>query len=615
MQIDNIIYDLQIPFDSNDTKYFTDLAGVYPIPSETIIYKTITGIGATYGEIKAPRHSIIVMPHIALVKNKHEQHKEADDTFAVYHEVTVNQIAHYLVGHGKKKKLLTTPKGVDKIIKALTLTSWEHDYTERFFFLVDECHKLVQDSMYRDDMLSMMEHFFTFKSKAMISATPIPPSDPRFKVQGFEHVRVYPLNNYRKPIKLIHTESIIASLKEHVATSVSKHICIFFNSVDGIMELLNKLKIAKDYTIFCSQESTKMLKSLDEPNVSHEVTGLKRFNFFTSSFFNGLDIQLEHNDVDVLLISDVGFRQHTLIDPFTDTLQIIGRFRKGYKQAIHFNNFKAFNQPISQEQARDNIIKSKVVYEAILALKQSYIAQDFDMFFKQAAEAVKPYANLVDKDGNYNHFLADNYLDDNRVSHYYRSPSTLKKAYYDANLYILEEDRKEYQKAKRIGLDNATLKYRASSNQHFANLLLQLEEYKDYKVYDEQRVEIKAITPIIFDGYERLGYDGLEALKFKKKQIVLKLLKLDGETKRNAIPVLDLIDNTFFLNRTYLMPELKEKLQDIYNELGVNIKAKATDIELYYHVKKYNKYHDGSSNRAYILQEKKFNPVKQYQRV
>jgi hypothetical protein len=614
MQIENIIYDKKIPFDSRDTKYFTDLAGVYPIPSETIIYKTVTGIGATYGEIKSPRHSIIVMPHIALVKNKHEQHKEADDTFAVYHEVTINQIAHYIADYGGKKKFLTTPKGVDKIIKALEMTSWEHDYTERFFFLVDECHKLVQDSMYRDDMLSMMEHFFTFKSKAMISATPIPPSDPRFKVQGFEHVRVYPLNNYRKLVKLIHTESIIASLKEHVATSVSKHICIFFNSVDGIKELLDKLKINKDYTIFCSQESTKMLKSLDELNVSHEVTNLKRFNFFTSSFFNGLDIQLEHNDVDVLLISDVGFRQHTLIDPFTDTLQIIGRFRKGYKQAIHFNNFKAFNQPISQEQARDNIIKSKVVYEAILALKQSYIAQDFDLFFKQAAEAVKPYANLVDKEGNYNHFLADNYLDDNRVSHYYRSPSALKKAYYDAKLYMVKEDRSMYEKTEQIRFNKATVKYRASSNQHFTDLLMKLEDYKGYDVYQQQRAEIAAISPIIFDGYVRLGYDTMATIKFNKKQIVKALLKLDIAEKKNSFPALTLIDSTFFLNRTYLMPELKENLQDIYDELGIDEVAKATHIELYFHVKTYNKNIDGST-RAYILQEKKFNPFKQYQRV
>jgi hypothetical protein len=607
MKINKIEYDLQIPFDRNTTKYFTDIPAIYPIPSHTIIYKTITGIGATYGEIKSDRHSIIVLPHISIVKSKHEHHKDSDDTFAVYHEVTAKQVHEYLTKYGGRKKFLTTPKGVDKIIKALEATSADLTYHEDFFLLIDECHKLIQDAMYRDDMVEMMEHFFTFKSKAMISATPIPPSDPRFEMQGFEHVRVYPLNDYTIPLKLVQAESIVNYLRDYFKTSTAKHTCVFFNSVDGIVELLNKLKINKDYTIFCSQDSAKMLKSLEEPNVSHEMGSLKRFNFFTSSFFNGLDIQLEHDDVDILLISDVGFRQHTLIDPFTDTLQIIGRFRKGYRQALHVNNCKAFTSPISEQDSQNNIINSKKAYEAILTLQQAHFGTELDVFLKQAIEAIKPYSN-------YSNFLADNYLDDSRVSQYYKNPSALKKAYLDSKLYHFKEDRKDYEANERIRLNRSTLKYRASSNQHFADLLSELEDYKSSNIYDEQRAEIQAIVPILFDGYERLGYERLALLNFSKKQIVKALLKLDISEKKNAVPALTLIYNTFFLNRTYLMPELKSKLQAIFDELSIPVKAKASDIKYYFHVKTYNKSINGS-NRAYILQEAKLNPVKQYQRV
>ena len=39
------------------------LSDVYAIESNTILCKTLTGLGATYSEIKAKRHSIIIEPN------------------------------------------------------------------------------------------------------------------------------------------------------------------------------------------------------------------------------------------------------------------------------------------------------------------------------------------------------------------------------------------------------------------------------------------------------------------------------------------------------------------------------------------------------------------------
>ena len=55
------------------------------IPTNTILCKTLTGLGATYSEIKAPRHSIIIEPNrpVIIGKCKDPEHK-GDNLFGVY---------------------------------------------------------------------------------------------------------------------------------------------------------------------------------------------------------------------------------------------------------------------------------------------------------------------------------------------------------------------------------------------------------------------------------------------------------------------------------------------------------------------------------------------------
>ena len=55
-----------------------------------------------------------------------------------------------------------------------------------YFLLLDECEKTIQDVGYRRDIYLPVEDFFRFKNKAMVSATPILPSEmcirDRFRV-------------------------------------------------------------------------------------------------------------------------------------------------------------------------------------------------------------------------------------------------------------------------------------------------------------------------------------------------------------------------------------------------------------------------------------------------
>lgn len=50
------------------TQYLTEV--LPEIPTNTILYKKLTGLGATYGELKADRDSIILEPNVPVIKGK-----------------------------------------------------------------------------------------------------------------------------------------------------------------------------------------------------------------------------------------------------------------------------------------------------------------------------------------------------------------------------------------------------------------------------------------------------------------------------------------------------------------------------------------------------------------
>ncbi len=49
------------------------------IPTDTILYKKLTGLGATYGEIKAKRNSIIIEPNVPVIIGKCNDPKHRND--------------------------------------------------------------------------------------------------------------------------------------------------------------------------------------------------------------------------------------------------------------------------------------------------------------------------------------------------------------------------------------------------------------------------------------------------------------------------------------------------------------------------------------------------------
>ena len=176
------------------TQYLTDVLPT--IPTNTILYKKLTGLGATYGEIKANRNSVIIEPNKPVIIGKCNDPKHNDDNlFGVHDNIYVDNIVRYMTRsqkYGKYIKILTTPESFFKVRDAFE----EMDMNIRFdsFLLFDECHKVIKDSGFREYVSLPMDLFFECEHKALVSATPLEFTDPRF--ENFKIIEIVPTCDY-----------------------------------------------------------------------------------------------------------------------------------------------------------------------------------------------------------------------------------------------------------------------------------------------------------------------------------------------------------------------------------------------------------------------------------
>lgn len=132
----------------------------------------------------------------------------------------------------------------------------------------------------------------------------------------------------------------------------------------------------------------KKLKEREFDNVYEMLEPLAKYNFFTCRFFSALDIKLKQKP-DILILTDLNEAVYTMIDPFTEAIQIQGRFRNGFNSLTHISNVK-IDLDIMSKEAIDGMIEE---FETTHSCLKDRLEQVTDKYRKQAIsqdmEAVK----------------------------------------------------------------------------------------------------------------------------------------------------------------------------------------------------------------------------------
>ena len=335
------------------------------IPSNCILSKRIPGCGATTLELETDHNSIILVPNVPVIYGKCQKY---ENLLGVYETVTVGDIIRYLNGH-KRHKIMTTPESFGKVKTAYRMCGI--DIYSNPMLLWDECHQLVKDVDFRGDIILPMDDFFMFKRKALVSATPIKFSDPRFK--DFATIEIYADYDYQQNIQVVHTYSVAKTVRDYLENHKNNKVCIFFNSVDGIYSMMEQFKIMDDTTVYCAPKSRIKLKSEHGFTNAYDVWSaetMKQYNFFTGRFYTAFDLELEQEKPDLLMITDpyiTPYSSNTMLDVDTDCIQICGRFRYGISSATHIYRTDSNIIAKTREELEKEIYGLETAYNTIQA--------------------------------------------------------------------------------------------------------------------------------------------------------------------------------------------------------------------------------------------------------
>ena len=138
----------------NKGQYLSDV--MREIPTNCILSKRIPGCGATTLELNTNHNSIIIVPNVPVINSKC---LKDENIFGVFEKIDEPKIVEYLQSH-QCYKIMTTPESFPKVKKASELCGL-NIYSD-FFLLDDECHQLVKDVDYREDIVKPMDDFFKF---------------------------------------------------------------------------------------------------------------------------------------------------------------------------------------------------------------------------------------------------------------------------------------------------------------------------------------------------------------------------------------------------------------------------------------------------------------------
>ncbi len=391
-------------------------------------------------------------------------------------------------------------------------------------------------------------------------------------------------NSYYKRLRIV-----LDNLKD------SKHICIFFNVTDGIADLIDNLG-ATDYKVFCSQQSVNKLKKRGIVNAYSQIDyPLAKYNFFTCRFYSALDIRIGRYKPDILMLTDLRTAQWTMIDPFTEAIQIQGRFRRKGNDDVTYNSLThvtTINPNIhvrSDEEIRNRIEQFITNYNL---LKEQ---QETDEFKQEAIledMGKLKYQDLIDERGEINPFSIDNLYNEERVRAYYQSADRLYQAYLATGFFNITYNNV----IECVGDDDIeklnNTRVTTEQRKQLLCLIVRLEEWlKNGKITFEEKEQLLNLfrqqpeCDYILTAYNKIGKDAIVSAEYKKPLIDRKIKEYDkaqAQQLRFSPKILDEIKAEFQLGIYLPKEEIKQKLEIIYQESGIIFKVEQKTIEDYY---------------------------------
>ena len=468
-----------------------------------------------------------------VIESKAKVHK---NSLAIYKGVSVRQITDFLEkNQDKHYKLLTTPEGFTKIKEAMLAVDIDM-YTE-CFILFDECEKLVQDVHYRDSIREPMNDFFHFQHKALIEAK-----------RGT--------------------------------------VCIFCNSIDSIDSFYRLIPELNNACTFCSEDGQYKLWKGNRRKKSMMITELERYNFFTSRFYSAVDIICK-NPPHVILISDLHGATQSVIDPTTEAIQIIGRFRGGVNTVTHIASIRPDLECMSANEIDSWIQGASHIFNG-WKIQLAQTSNIGERTLLQEAIGENSYLPYLDANGKPDPFLIANLYEKEQVKRLYTSTDLLCSAYQQTDYFIFSHEERLMPVSDN---ERMAIQHRLAKKKRAELIVRKLEEMEkmsrttDKKVQKRyQRMLGNLLTTTndryIYDCFCRFGGDFIRESDYNENKLRAALNVSSEHTIKQSVQMRSSIQRTFPIGSELSVQEVKSMLKQVYKKMGLNTGRGITTKEL-----------------------------------
>lgn len=556
------------------------------IPVNAVIYKKITGIGATTLEIESPRNSIIIEPNTPVIEGKIEKHK---NLFGIFEGITTEQIINYLQDKNTPyKKLMTTPESFNKLKKAFYML--DIDMYKDYFLLYDECHKLTSDIEFRDTITLPIQDFWKFKERSLISATITNyTSYPVFQKHGFKNVTIEPNYYHALKVNLYSSNNILQDIKHYLKNIPNKKndiFCFFINSIDIITAIIKTLDIKEKTNIYCSSQSIDKLTRNGFQNIFTTITELSQYNFYTSRFFSAVDIITEYKP-HVIVISDAIKAPQTIIEPLLESRQIAGRFRNGISSFTHIAGLDKNIESKSYKELQSYLEEQRKAYLQLRTLYESATENGVKQVIKEALERVE-ISKYLEADNSFNFFMTENLLDSQAAKAKYKTWEDFILSYsLDEEFFEIENQYNNTYSYEAERLKIST-KNSLAIRKEIVDTFFNSELDKGINTEEEHLLleELKRKDEFIIEICQNFDKGFILLHKYKKQPLTLALIKKRTQEKAISFPVIEAVLQSFYLDKDYTEKEITDNLTRIYQSFEIDKIPKATDIQEYFEISK-----------------------------
>ena len=300
---------------------------------------------------------------------------------------------------------------------------------------------------------------------------------------------------------------------------------------------------------------------------------MKKFNFFTSRFNAGMDIELDYKP-DLIMMSDMYLVEHTVLDPYSDMIQIIGRFRNGLNRITHITN--SFND--YTYRSKEDVLREVNTYEVCYKFTRRELNNATDngaqYAFRKLLET-SPFNKFLDANKRKSYCKVDNYVNDVMVRNIYLNENTLFAVYTDEALmryffafrgsYLYKAGNAEW-----LQLRNAN-KSIISKRKVIVDILEKVLPYETESDY-EFRNGIYEADPLIVEAVDTLGIAEVRKLRYITNNLKLAIYK----AKCKSPQVTELMHDHFKVGGRYLLTSVKATIKRIYEECGIEPPKRVT---------------------------------------